>query len=404
MTTDVRTADFIQRARDLAPITAQYRDQGEEERHLPAPLAAAMREKGLFSLWLPKALGGPQVSLETSVQVTEELSRQDGSVGWNSMIAGNTSVLWGYITQEAAERCVKGDPNTVLAGTVGGGGDANSPGGGVATPVAGGYRLTGKWGFASGCHQADWLVANGRIMENGEVRRNEAGAIGLFSFILPIAECTILDTWYTTGMRGSGSHHFEATDVFVPEERVFSSLNPKPFQPGQLYITPRTTPWAPNIAGVALGIARDAIDTFLEIANSKPAALGRSSLMDRETIHYRVGEAEAKWRSGRAFLLDTCREIDRYLRDDLPIPDELVAMSRLAASNATASSAEVVDSMFTAGGTTSVFVPNHLDRCFRDVHMVTQHGVGGLAGFTIAGRWFMGLGLPGMGQAPQPRP
>ena len=77
MTTDVRTADYIQRARDLAPITEQYRDQGEAERRLPAPLAAAMREKGLFSLWLPKALGGPQVDLETSVQVTEELSRQD---------------------------------------------------------------------------------------------------------------------------------------------------------------------------------------------------------------------------------------------------------------------------------------------------------------------------------------
>jgi alkylation response protein AidB-like acyl-CoA dehydrogenase len=395
MTTDVRTADFIQRARDLAPITAQYRDQGEAERKLPAPLAAAMREKGLFSLWLPRNLGGPQVDLETSVQVTEELSRQDGSVGWNSMIAGNTSVLWGYITQEAAERCVKGDPNTVLAGTVGGGGDANSPGGGVATPVEGGYRLTGRWGFASGCHQADWLVANGRIMENGEVRRTPTGAIGLFSFMLPIEDCTILDTWYTTGMRGSGSHHFEATDVFVPEERMFSSLNPKPYQPGQLFVTPRTTPWAPNIAGVALGIARDAIDTFMEITKTKPASLNRSSLMDRETVWHAVGVAEAKWRSGRSFLLDTCREIDRYLHDDLPIPDELVAMSRLAASCASSNSMEIVDSMFTFGGTTSTWSSGRLDRCFRDIHMVTQHGVGGLAGFTIAGRWFMGLGLPG---------
>ena len=274
-----------------------------------------------------------------------------------------TSVLWGYISQEAAERCVKGDPNTVLAGTVGGGGDANSPGGGVATPVAGGYRLSGKWGFASGCHQADWLVANGRIMENGEVRRTEAGAIGLFSFILPIADCTILDTWYTTGMRGSGSHHFEASDVFVPDERVFSSLNPNPYQPGQLYITPRTTPWAPNIAGVALGIARDAIDTFLQIANSKPAALGRSSLMDRETIHY--GSATQGGGAPAGAFLSTCREIDRYLRDDLPIPGSSSRWATRPSNAQPQRRGRRLHVRPAARHRSSCQTP--LDRCFRDV-------------------------------------
>src|SRR6266508_1049362 len=162
----VRLDEWVERARALAPLVEQYRDEGEAQRRLPAPVVQAMREAGLFSLWMPRGLGGAEVDLETSIRVTVDLSRQDGSTGWISMIAGNTSILWAYIPHEAAARCIGGDPNTVLAGTVGGGGDATAPGGGVAMPVAGGYRLTGRWAFASGCHQADWLVANGRIMEN----------------------------------------------------------------------------------------------------------------------------------------------------------------------------------------------------------------------------------------------
>jgi alkylation response protein AidB-like acyl-CoA dehydrogenase len=310
------------------------------------------------------------------------------------MIAGNTSVLWAFIDPEAAAKCINGDPGTVLAGTVGGGGDASAPGGGVAVPVEGGYRLTGRWAFASGCHQADWLVANGRVIENGEPRRTAEGGVALFSFILPIADCQILDTWYTTGMRASGSHHFEATDAFAPEELTFSSIDPAPMQPGILYTTSRLVPWAPNIAGVSLGIGRDAIDTFLEIARSKPAARNRASLMERETIHLRVGEAEAKLRSARSFLLETVRQLDACLERSEPITEDLAAMTRVAASHATASAADVVDSMFTAAGTSSIYASNRLDRCFRDVHMVTQHAVGGLAGLTVAGRYFMGLGMP----------
>jgi len=263
-------------------------------------------------------------------------------------------------------------------------------------PAPGGYRLTGRWPFASGCHQADWLVANGRIMENGEPRKTPDGAIALFSFILPIADCQILDTWYTTGMRGTGSHHFEASDVFVPAARVFSSINPTPYQPGPLYTTLRATPWAPNIAAVALGIGRDAIDTFLEIVRGKPAGRNRASLMERETIHERMGEAEARLRSARAFLIETVREVDAFIGRGEDVPDELAALVRCASSNATASAAAVVDTMFTSAGSGSIYATSRLDRCFRDVHMVTQHIVGGLAGFTIAGRYFMGLGLSGM--------
>src|SRR2546430_9542933 len=135
------------------------------------------------------------------------------------MIAGNTSVLWAFIGHEAAARCVNGDPSTVLAGTVGGGGDSTSPGGGVATPVEGGFRLTGRWPFASGCHQAEWMLGPSIVMEDERPRLRPDGRPDIRGFFLPAADCHILDTWDTTGLRGTGSHDWQVADLFVPEAR-----------------------------------------------------------------------------------------------------------------------------------------------------------------------------------------
>lgn len=389
---NLETRAWLERARSLAPIVEQYRDQAEAERHLPRPLVDAMRERGLFSLWCPRSIGGAEVSIETSVLVMEELSRQDGSVGWNSMISGNHSILWGYFPPDVAAACTEGG-RTVIAGTIAGGGDQSAPGGGLATVVPGGYRITGRWAFASGCHHADWMIANGRIVENGELRKTPQGNVGLFSFLIPPSEVTLLDTWYTTGMRGTGSHHFEAEDVFVPEERMFSTMSPRPYQESPLYRAMITIPWCANIAGVAIGIARDAIDTFLELAKIKPAAIGRASLMERETVHRTVGECEGRLRAARSFLLETARQLDACIARREDIHDELGALMRCAAANASRSAADVTIEMFRLAGSTSFYATSRLDRCFRDVNTLTQHTVGGLAGATVAGRYFMGLGL-----------
>ncbi|HLF72037.1 MAG TPA: acyl-CoA dehydrogenase family protein [Dehalococcoidia bacterium] len=385
--------EWIERARSLEPLVERQRDEAEQQRHLPLPLADAMRERGLFSLWLPKSLGGPELTIETSVLVMEELSRQDGSVGWNSMISGNHSILWAHVAHDTAAKMIEGGKKSIIAGTIGSGGTATAPGGGVATVVPGGYRITGQWPFASGCHHADWMVANGRISENGELRKTPQGNVGLFSFLMSPSEVTLIDNWYTTGMRGTGSHDFEGENVFIPEDRVFSTNAPPMYEPSPLYTTGRTTPWSANIAGVSLGIGRCAIDTFVDMAKSKPANMGRATLMERETIHRGVGEAEGRLRSARAFLLETSRAVDAYIERGEDIPEDTCALMRCAASTASLAAMEVCDSMFTMAGMTSTYSASRLDRCFRDIHMVTQHVVGGLSGLTASGKFFMGLGL-----------
>jgi alkylation response protein AidB-like acyl-CoA dehydrogenase len=391
-TTRLTAEQWVERARSLEPIVRQYRDQAELDRHLPEPVAVAMRERNLFCLWLPGSLGGPELPIATVVQVMEELSRQDGSVGWNSMISTNHSILWSHLNHETASSMVEGGRH-VIAGTIGGGGDRSTPGGGLATKVDGGYRITGKWGFASGCHHADWMVANGRISENGELRKNPQGGVGLYSFLVPPSQVTLLDTWYTTGMRGTGSHHFEATGVFVPEDRMFPTGTSETEETNPIYSTARTTPWSACIAGVAIGIARDAVDSFVELAKVKPASVGRNALLDRDSVHRAVGEAEGRLRAGRAFLLETARLVDAYLERREAIPDDLAAQMRAATGAASILSVEAVDSMYTMAGSSSIYATNRLDRCFRDVHTTVSHAVGGLNGLTVSGRYYLGLGL-----------
>jgi alkylation response protein AidB-like acyl-CoA dehydrogenase len=375
---------WLDRTRALAPLVEQYRQEGEKRRRLPHELFVALRDAGLFGLWVPESLGGAETDVETSVRVVEELSRHDGSVGWNVMIAGNTSILWANLDPEVALEMTGRSPNTVIAGTV-------TAGSGTAQPVAGGFRVTGRWPFASGCHQADWLVSACNIVDDGEPRRGPDGSPLTFVFVLRASECEILDTWHTVGMRATGSHDFCAHDLFVPEGRHFLSRSPGRL-PGPLYNTSLFHLWAPNIAAVALGTAEDAIDTFVNLARTKKSVLRPEALAEREAIQEKLGRADSLVRSARSLLLETIRETWVLLSTGREVPPELTALNRLAASTAVDNSVAAVDSLFTMAGTSSIY-EGRLERCLRDVHVVRQHAVVSASGFTTAGRCLLGLGL-----------
>jgi alkylation response protein AidB-like acyl-CoA dehydrogenase len=387
VTPELGVEPWLARVRDLAPLVEQYRDESERERRLPQPLFRALRDAGFFGLWVPRNLGGAEVDVETSVRCVEELSRLDGAVGWNVMIAGNTSILWANLQQPVAAEMVAGGRNAVIAGTV-------TSGSGTAHVVPGGFRLTGRWPFASGCHQADWLVCVGQILDDGEPRRAPDGTPRTFTFAVPAADCHILDTWHTVGLRGTGSHDFEARDLFVPEDRHFPSRGGVSYQTGPLYNTHFYHLWGPNIAAVALGIARTAIDLFLQVASTKHASRSPVVLAEREPVQEKVGRAEALLRSGRAFLYETIRETWQLLAAGDEVPEELTAVNRLAAAAAVDYSIQAVDLIFTLGGTTSIYENRRLERCFRDIHVVRQHAVVSPNATIAAGRYFVGLGLP----------
>jgi alkylation response protein AidB-like acyl-CoA dehydrogenase len=385
--TPLVTAEWLERVHTLAPLVEGFRDEGERQRRLPRPLFEELRAAGLFSLWVPRSLGGAEVDVETSVRVVEELSRLDGAVGWNVMIAGNTSILWANLKQDVALDMAGEKGHTVIAGTV-------TSGSGTAISVPGGFRVSGRWPFASGCHQADWLVCVGHIVEDGEPRRAPDGSPRNYTFVLPAPECEILDTWYTVGMRATGSHDFMVSDLFVPEGRHFAARGAPSFQAGALYNTHIYHVWAPNLAAVALGIARAALDLFIDLAATKRTTRSPIPLAERESVQEKFGRAEGQLRSTRTFLYETISQTWQYLGSGRPVPDELTALNRLAASLAVDNAISAVDAVFTLSGSTSIYDRNRIERCFRDVHVVQQHAVVSLTGITVAGGYFLGQGLP----------
>jgi alkylation response protein AidB-like acyl-CoA dehydrogenase len=382
--TAIKTNEWVERARALAPVVAQWRDAGEQERHVPRPLFEALRDAGVFRMSVSKVVGGAEVEEETVVQVVEELARQDGSVGWNVMIASGAAVIASYLPAAALREMYHDGPSTVIAGSL-------LPKG-AAIPLSGGFRLTGRWTFASGCHQADWMLGTSAVMAQGTPRLRSDGRPDIRTFFVPVTACEFLDTWHTAGLRGTGSHDWQVTDIFVPEERSFPILFTGPSEPGSLSLRDFAAYGGLSIAAVALGIARDAIDTFTALAMIKTPLLATSTLATQHTTHERVGRAEALLRAGRAFLYETVRALP-YGTWSAELSDALRASMRLASAHAAQSAAEAVDLMFNAAGTTAIYASSRLERCFRDVHVATQHIAVAPSNIEMVGQYFLGLGL-----------
>jgi len=376
---------WLERARGLAPLTEAHRDEGEAIRQLPQKLFEAMRDAGLFHLWVPRAYGGSEVDIATMVGVTEEISRQDGAAGWNVMIGANTAILWGFMNERVARGIFAADPNSVISGTI-------LASAGRATLVPGGYRISGRWPLASGCHHANWMVTACFIYgEDGKPRLGADGAPEPNAFFVPIEECEILDTWYTAGLRGTGSNHFQCENIFVPEECHFASVGTPPAQSGPLYGMQIPNVWGPNVSAVALGIARDAIESFIRLAAEKKPSRMPSLLAQQDVVQMKVGQAEGLLRSGRAFLMETVGEMWALMSVGKPVPPSMAALNRLACATAVLNSIQAVDLMFMAAGASSIYTTSRLERCFRDVHMVSQHGVVGPTNIILAGRSMLGL-------------
>ncbi|XXF80297.1 acyl-CoA dehydrogenase family protein [Myxococcaceae bacterium GXIMD 01537] len=351
-------------ARELAPRLAARSEEIEAARRLPADLARELAKAGLFRLALPEIYGGPELHPVHIIEVVELLAREDASVGWCVMIAGCTAQSAAWLAEPTA-RAIFSSPEVIV--------------GGVAAPlgraerVDGGYRLTGRWPWASGAQNADWLVGGAVVMEGGQPRWLREGIPETRLFYVPASEVTLHDTWHAAGLCGTGSVDMEVRDVFVPAERGFSLTLEKAKLARPLYAFPPGL-LALGIPAVALGIARRAIDELKALSQKKVLLPSRRPLATRPAVQEAIAEAEATWRSARAFLIEAAQAIyDEATRGEPTLTRR--AELRLAMTHATRSAARVVDRMYEAAGGTAVYDVSPLQRCFRDVHVATQHAM-----------------------------
>ena len=373
---------FVRAARALAPTIRELRADIERDRSLPAPLVKRMAETGFFSLWLARALGGPELNTVDYLRVIEELSRADGAVGWCTMVSAGYSRLSGYLDDGVA-REIFGDGSTIVAGTI------NPTGKAMVVPR--GFRVSGRWSYGSFIGHSTWTVGSSVIHDNEGPRRGPDGAPDMRLMLFPTSAVEIIDTWRVGGLRGTGSHDFHVTDLFVPDDHAIAAFTAKPVRPGTLYAAPFITVFAMAIASVPLGIARAAIEAFVALAEAKTPMGGASRLREKASAQADVGKAEALLRSARAFLVESVHDIwNAVAAGDTPsLPQR--ATARLAAAQAAAASAQAVDLLYNAAGGTALYESNLLERCFRDVHATTQHMGTSSANFELSGRVLLGL-------------
>ena len=229
---------------------------------------------------------------------------------------------------------------------------------GRAVAVEGGYRLSGSWGFASGCRHASWLIALAAVVADGQPRRWPDGAAELRHLILPAEQARIEPSWDVAGLRGTGSDTFVADDVFVPAERAVAVGRDRLREPGALYLHPMNLLFAAGFAAVSLGAAGAAVDAFAELAGAKtPRGVG-GLLRDQPVAQLQIGQAEAHRRAGRALLRESVREVWTAVVADRSISIDQRATLRLATTHAIHLAAQAVDLVYTAAGASAIYASN----------------------------------------------
>ena len=373
-TTQYNLEYYFDTAHELAEKVAAKADQIDEQRQIPAELAAEFADKGFFRLLQPSSSGGAQLEHPDFLKILEIFAASDGSTAWciNQNNVHATNVL--RMTPEAAKEIYSDDHAVVTNGP---------PTSAVkAVFCDGGYRLSGRWNFSSGITHATWVAARAPIELDG---RQEPRIL-----LIPKDEVTFVDFWPVHGLRGTASFSFEADDLFVPEHRVY---NPDgiPREDGPVFGIPTTLLFATGFSTVALGIAKASLNIAIDLAGKKIPGRATRLLQDEATTQRIIGEAEAIWYSAKAFLREAHGSVWEAVTAREPLTTEKRVMLRLAATFGIQKAKEVVDTAYDLCGSNAILDTNPILRRFQDIHVVSQHIQGRPTHFETAGQFFMGM-------------
>jgi indole-3-acetate monooxygenase len=369
-------------ARALGPALRAAQPEMDAEGKLPAGLLQSMTKAGLFRLVTPAHLGGLDVDAVTMLSAVEEVAKGDGSAGW-TVAVGNSGLLWGSLQPDAARTVFAAGPDVISAGSA-------NPAMGRAVRVPGGYQVSGTWKFASACRHATWFTLNSLVTDGKDFIRNERGAVDTRVVVLPAEQVCILDTWHVVGLRGSGSNDVKVDDAFVPEAFAFGP-DPSSARRGMPWDFPRSSWLGIGFAAVGLGLARSAIDCVVDLAGAKKPVGSPNLLRDRPNVQADVARAEIKLRAARGLLHQMVDTMWRDAEAGRVIGLEQRALLRGAAVNSAQVSAEVTDLMYATAGATSLYQTFPIERCWRDVHAMTQQIMVSPQFWEVTGRVLLGL-------------
>ena len=354
-------------------------DEAEANATLPPATVQALDDAGLLALKLPAVLGGAEADLVTQLEILEEVTYLDTSAGWCTLIGAAAIAGPGaFLAEKAVAQIFAGGQVPRAAG-------AFMPSG-KAVPVAGGYRVSGRWAFASGIRHAQWVSATARVVSDG------AAAPALRRMVMPVEAVQIHDNWQVMGLQGTGSCDFSVTDLFVPESFSWDAQRARPQRGGPLYRLGMPAFVANEHVAFALGVGRRALDTLLDLAQSKQRGYGpAATLAARPAVQRALGESALRLRAARALAIESYEAAWATVCAGQTLSPHLQAEMRSVATFATEVAVDVTTQMFRYSGGTGLYVTSVLQRCLRDINAAAQHLMVSDAAYENYGQFLLGL-------------
>jgi 3-hydroxy-9,10-secoandrosta-1,3,5(10)-triene-9,17-dione monooxygenase len=351
-------------ARDLVPELRARADEADELRRMPDATVESLRDSGLFRITRPRSFGGHEADYDVFIQVVTELARGCASSAWNLSVFAMHDWFLAIFPEEAQRAVWDADADALICATF-------APQG-TACRVDGGYRVSGRWQFASGCDHATWLAVGANV-ENEPAPR---------SFLLPAGEWEIDDTWFVSGLRGTGSKDVTVDDVFVAEERTLSMIDAISGQgPGSrihqapLYRVPFAPALGFALVAVAPGIAEQALEAFKERMRERVFAYSATKQAEHVPAQIALAESAAEIDAARMFIERDCAEIVETLRRGDEVPQPARARARRDLAFAVRLCTRAVDRLFSSSGAHAIFDGSVIQRAFRDVHAIGAHAM-----------------------------
>ena len=364
---DEATAEqVLSRIDALAPMIARLRRDIEQGRRLPCELVSALRSARIYGMLVPRRYGGLELDAPSALRAVAALARLDGSVGWNAMIGHLAALMPFLASRSLCEHIFQDRQDHIFAGS-------GQPVG-TAERVAGGWRVTGAWPFASGCGHAEWIGGTCVMMEGGSpIDASDGPGPMIRTCFLPAEHWEIRDTWHAMGLRGTGSHHVALTDAFVSDDNFFEFPFGTSFAPDPVFAK------FPEIlvlahAAVAVGIAEGAIIDLVELAGTGVKQLfATTPVVETERFREGLARLHAEFIAARALLEAQITSV--WQNPDRSTSKELarVATQVQAAIWITAASVRVAEGCFELAGSRAVYESSMLQRRVRDLRVAAQH-------------------------------
>jgi alkylation response protein AidB-like acyl-CoA dehydrogenase len=355
-TTPREVLDAVNR---LTPVIAARAAETESRRRVPPDLLDQLVATRVFRLLRPASHGGAGADLSAAMDVYEALARADASTAWTVLIGSGAWIDLAGLPRATFDELYLGAPDAITAGVF-------SPSGAIAAD-GGGYRVTGRWSFASGCEHADWIYGN--CVEGTEPDGTPRMRIAVFA----PDQVAIEDTWHVSGLCGTGSHHFHVDAATVPSERTLVPMADPPCLDAPILRIPVPSLIALAFAGVALGIARGALDDVVALAGDKVPLFDRRVLAANPTFHVVLAEADTDLAAARALIREVADAAWDTASDSGEFVPHTCARMRAAAVWACERCADVVRAAYRAAGGGVIAAASPLQRRLRDVDALGQH-------------------------------